>query len=72
MTKPKKTKSGKWHLTVYLGRDEDGRRIYKSVTASQTRGKSAIFGLLAGVGVPLISDLASCLHFSRVSAVTLL
>jgi len=30
---PKKTTSGKWHLTLYVGKDEDGKEVYKSITA---------------------------------------
>lgn len=32
MSTPKKTPSGKWHLTLYIGKDEDGKRVYKSIT----------------------------------------
>lgn len=32
MTKIKKTKSGKWNALVYMGKDENGKRINKSIT----------------------------------------
>ncbi len=32
MATPKKTKSGKWHLTLFLGLDADGKQVYKSIT----------------------------------------
>lgn len=38
MATPKKTPSGKWHLTLFIGKDENGKRIYKSVTAD-TKGE---------------------------------
>lgn len=37
MTKIVKTKSGKWHAIVYMGLDESGKRIQKSVTGSDRR-----------------------------------
>lgn len=33
MAEPKKTKAGTWHETVYIGRGDDGKTIYKSMTA---------------------------------------
>jgi len=33
MATPKKTKSGNWTMQVYIGCDENGKRIYKRITA---------------------------------------
>lgn len=38
MATPKKTASGRWHVAVYLGRDENGKPKYKSITAD-TKGE---------------------------------
>lgn len=37
MAKAKKLPSGKWRTQVYIGKDETGKRIYKSFTASTRR-----------------------------------
>lgn len=34
MATPKKQKNGKWHTQVYIGRDKNGKRIIKSITAN--------------------------------------
>ena len=31
--KPEKLKSGNWRCKVYLGMDENGKKLFKSVTA---------------------------------------
>jgi len=67
MAKPKLTASGKWHLTLYLGRDKDGKEIYKSITADtekecrQKARKAKKVGLPAErrpefVDLPRVSD----------------
>ena len=33
MATPKKLKSGKWSIRVYIGKDESGKRVYKRITA---------------------------------------
>ena len=33
MPTPKKTKSGRWHMTLYVGRDSNGKTINRSITA---------------------------------------
>jgi len=38
MATPRKTASGRWHVAVYLGRDENGKPKYKSITAD-TKGE---------------------------------
>jgi integrase len=37
MATPKKTESGKWHMLVYIGVGTDGKKKYKSVTASSKK-----------------------------------
>ena len=48
MAKPKKTASGKWHVSVYLGRDHNGKPKYKSITADTKGECSALARAAAG------------------------
>lgn len=62
MAKPKKLPSGKWHLTLYIGRDDDGKRIYKSITGNteaecNRKAKSLLKAGQAALTRPKIADL---------------
>ena len=37
MATPKKLPSGNWRMQVYIGKDEDGKRLYRSITASSKK-----------------------------------
>ena len=37
MAKAKKTPSGRWRVLLYTGKDENGKRIYRSFTADSRR-----------------------------------
>ena len=50
---PKKTKSGKWHVTVFLGR-KDGKMVRASVTADTKRQCQDRAALLRAQGLPEI------------------
>lgn len=52
MVTPKKTPSGKWRARVYLGRREDGRPVYGSVTADTKKQCINEAALLKAKGVP--------------------
>lgn len=52
MAKPKKTASGKWHVSVYLGRDHNGKPKYKSITADTKGECSALARAAAGCHSP--------------------
>lgn len=49
MAKPKKTASGKWHVSVYLRRDHNGKPKYKSITAD-TKGECSALARAAVSG----------------------
>lgn len=37
MATPKKLPSGNWRMQVYIGKDENGKRLYRSITASSKK-----------------------------------
>ena len=66
MNAPKKTHSGKWHLTLYIGKDENGKRVYKSVTAKTKaecteKAKALKRDLSVALTRPKIADLSDFL-----------
>ena len=54
MPKIKKTKSGSYHTTVYIGKDAAGKRKYKSITADTQREVRQLVAKARMEGVPAV------------------